>query len=70
MTPAELTAKVNAVTDEGIADGHHVADVGDLLLGCALAHYRAAGYDPPHVRALLLERLRSVVRGGQWDVPS
>lgn len=70
LTPKQVAERVNAVTDEALADGHHVADVGDLLLGCALAHYRAAGFDPSHTRALLLERLRTVVKGGQWDLPS
>lgn len=70
MTPAELVGRVSAAVNEGIAEGHHVADMGDLCLGVALRCYMSAGYSPADARALLLARLRSVTKGGGWDVPS
>lgn len=70
MKPEEIVDRMSQLVNESVEDGHHVADLADLALGVALRCYSAAGYSPEDVRALLLARLRSVVRGGRWDVPS
>lgn len=70
LTAEQLVEEMNVLLNRASAVGHHVADLGDLALGVALRYYAAAGYSPADVRALLLARLRTCMKGGGWDIPS
>jgi len=66
LKPDELAQKVNDLTEAAVEEGHHRADLGDLLLGCALGQYKAAGFSPTDARALLVSRVRELSHGGGW----
>lgn len=70
LTAEQLVDEMGALLNRASAAGHHVMDLGDLALGVALRYYAASGCSPADVRALLLRRLRTCMRGGGWDLPS